>query len=81
VSLHAFCSRGPVVRTPIVTTPVRLNLAQSSHLSLEIKMHEVEIFGFYADLPPQVMQFMELEPDGRSMRYRAQFSWGHAGML
>jgi hypothetical protein len=30
-------------------------------------MHEVWNFGFYADLPPQVMQFMELEPDDRSM--------------
>jgi predicted double-glycine peptidase len=44
-------------------------------------MHELEIFWFYADLPPLVMQFMELEPDDRSMRYRAQFSCGHAGML
>jgi hypothetical protein len=38
-------------------------------MSWEIKMHEVGIFEFYANLPPQVMQFMELEPDGRSMRY------------
>jgi hypothetical protein len=44
-------------------------------------MHEVGIFGFYADLPPKVLQFMELEPEHTSMRHRAQFSWDHAGML
>jgi hypothetical protein len=28
-------------------------------------MHEVGNSGFYADLPPQVLQFMELEPEPR----------------
>ena len=40
-------------------------------------MHEVGIFG----LPPLMMQFLEFEPYDRIVRYRAQFSWAHAGML
>jgi hypothetical protein len=34
-------------------------------------MHEVGNSEFYADLPPKVLQFMELEPEHTSMRHRA----------
>jgi hypothetical protein len=38
-----------------------------------METHEVEVFGFYARLPPKVMEFMELKPGHRSRRYRDQF--------
>jgi hypothetical protein len=37
-------------------------------------LKEVEIFEFYAQLPPQMMQFMEFEPEHTSRRYGAQLS-------